>query len=188
MAGQIENLVSEAESKMKRALDALRKDLATVRTGRANPALVEHLLVDYYGTMMPLNQLASISVPEARLLAVQPWDRQAIPVVEKTILQANLGLNPSNDGTLIRIPIPPLTDQRRQELVKMVYKRVEEGRVSVRNTRRDSLDQARNLKKNKEVSEDDERRCTDRLQKLTDDYIQKFNEVGQVKEKELIEG
>ncbi len=144
-------------------------------------------MVDYFGTSMPLNQLANISVPEARLLAIQPWDKQAISLVEKTILQANLGLNPSNDGTLIRIPIPPLTDERRQELVKMVHKRVEEGRVSIRNARRDSMDQARTLKKEKEISEDEERRAEERLQKLTDNYVRRVNDVGAAKEKELIE-
>ncbi|MEE9249463.1 MAG: ribosome recycling factor, partial [Dehalococcoidia bacterium] len=148
---------------------------------------IENLMVDYFGTSMPLNQLANISVPEARLLAIQPWDKQAISLVEKTILQANLGLNPSNDGTLIRIPIPPLTDERRQELVKMVHKRVEEGRVSIRNARRDSMDQARTLKKEKEISEDEERRAEERLQKLTDNYVRRVNDVGAAKEKELIE-
>ncbi len=172
---------------MKRAVEALQRNLATIRTGRASPGLIENLMVDYFGTSMPLNQLANISVPEARLLAIQPWDKQAISLVEKTILQANLGLNPSNDGTLIRIPIPPLTDERRQELVKMVHKRVEEGRVSIRNARRDSMDQARTLKKKKEISEDQERRAEERLQKLTDDYVRRINDVGAAQEKELIE-
>lgn len=172
---------------MKRAVEALQRNLATIRTGRASPGLIENLMVDYFGTSMPLNQLANISVPEARLLAIQPWDKQAISLVEKTILQANLGLNPSNDGTLIRIPIPPLTDERRQELVKMVHKRVEEGRVSIRNARRDSMDQARTLKKEKEISEDQDRRAGEQLQKLTDNYVHRINDVGAAKEKELIE-
>ena len=182
-----DKLLSESESKMKKAVEALKRNLATIRTGRASPGLIEGLMVDYFGTSMPLNQLATISVPEARLLAVQPWDKQAISLVEKAILQANLGLNPSNDGTLIRIPIPPLTDERRQELVKMVQKRVEEGRVSIRNARRDSMDQARSLKKNKEISEDEERRAGERLQKLTDDYVRRINDAGAAKEKDLIE-
>ncbi len=182
-----DKLLSESESKMKKAVEALKRNLATIRTGRASPGLIEGLMVDYFGTSMPLNQLANISVPEARLLAIQPWDKQAISLVEKAILQANLGLNPSNDGTLIRIPIPPLTDERRQELVKMVQKRVEEGRVSIRNARRDSVDQARSLKKNKEISEDQERRAEERLQKLTDDYVRRINDAGAAKEKDLIE-
>ncbi|MCH7996288.1 MAG: ribosome recycling factor [Chloroflexi bacterium] len=182
-----DKLLSESESKMKKAVEALKRNLATIRTGRASPGLIEGLMVDYFGTSMPLNQLATISVPEARLLAIQPWDKQAISLVEKAILQANLGLNPSNDGTLIRIPIPPLTDERRQELVKMVQKRVEEGRVSIRNARRDSMDQARSLKKNKEISEDQERRAEERLQKLTDDYVRRINDAGAAKEKDLIE-
>ena len=182
-----DKLLSESESKMKKAVEALKRKLATIRTGRASPGLIEGLMVDYFGTSMPLNQLANISVPEARLLAIQPWDKQAISLVEKAILQANLGLNPSNDGTLIRIPIPPLTDERRQELVKMVQKRVEEGRVSIRNARRDSVDQARSLKKNKEISEDQERRAEERLQKLTDDYVRRINDAGAAKEKDLIE-
>jgi ribosome recycling factor len=182
-----DKLLSESESKMKKAVEALKRNLATIRTGRASPGLIEGLMVDYFGTSMPLNQLANISVPEARLLAVQPWDKQAISLVEKAILQANLGLNPGNDGTLIRIPIPPLTDERRQELVKMVKKRVEEGRVSIRNARRDSMDQARSLKKSKEISEDQERRAGERLQKLTDDYVRRINDAGAAKEKDLIE-
>ena len=182
-----DKLLSEAESKMKKAVEALKRNLTTIRTGRASPGLIEGLMVDYFGTSMPLNQLANISVPEARLLAIQPWDKQAISLVEKAILQANLGLNPSNDGTLIRIPIPPLTDERRQELVKMVQKRVEEGRVSIRNARRDSMDQTRSLKKNKEISEAQERRTEERLQKLTDDYVRRINDAGAAKEKDLIE-
>ncbi|MEE9199246.1 MAG: ribosome recycling factor [Dehalococcoidia bacterium] len=183
----IEELLSDTETRMKKAVEALRRDLTTLRTGRASPALVEHLQVDFYDTTMPLNQLASISVPEARLLAIQPWDRQALPQIEKAILQANLGLNPNNDGTLIRVPIPPLTEERRKELVKVLHQRMEEGRVSARNIRRDTLEQVRTLKKEKEVSEDEEHRAEERLQKITDEYIDRINDVGQAKEKELIE-
>ena len=172
---------------MNKAVEASRRTLATLRTGRASPALVENLQVNCYGTTMPLNQLANISVTEAKLLTIQPWDKQALPHIEKGILQANIGLNPSNDGTLIRVPIPPLTEERRKELVKMVHQRVEEGRVSIRNVRRDILEQARTLKKDKEISEDEERRAENRLQKLTDEYINKINDLGQAKEKELIE-
>ena len=179
--------ISDAESKMKSANEALRRDLATLRTGRASTGIVEHLQVEAYGSPMPLNQLASLSVPEARLITIQPWDKQNLAQIERAILQANLGLNPSNDGTILRIPIPALTEERRKELVKMVHQRVEEGRVSLRNARRDSIDQVRSQEKKKEVSEDERRRAEDRLQKLTDDYTNKINELGQAKEKELME-
>jgi ribosome recycling factor len=179
--------ISDAESKMKSANEALRRDLATLRTGRASTGIVENLQVEAYGAPMPLNQLASLSVPEARLITIQPWDKQNLAQIERAILQANLGLNPSNDGTILRIPIPALTEERRKELVKMVHQRVEEGRVSLRNARRDSIDQVRSQEKKKEVSEDERRRAEDRLQKLTDDYTNKINELGQAKEKELME-
>ena len=183
----MEKVLSGTESKMKESVEALKRNLATTRTGRATPALVEHLQVDYYDAPLPLNQLATISVPEARLLTIQPWDKQALPHIEKTILQANLGLNPSNDGNVIRVPIPPLTEERRKEMVKMVHHRVEEGRVSVRNIRRDSVDQTRNLKKNQGLSEDEEHRGEDKLNNLTEKYVKQMNDLGQAKEKELIE-
>ena len=184
---ETDNLLEEAELKMEDSVDALARSLASVRTGRASPGLIEHLQIDYYGTSVPLNQLASISVPEARLLTVQPWDKRSIPAVEKSILQADLGLNPASDGELIRIPIPPLTDERRRDLAKLVSRRVEEGRVSVRNARRESVDQARSLKKAKEISEDEERRTTEQLQKLTDSFVKKISDLGQAKEQELME-
>ena len=179
--------ISDAESKMKNANEALRRDLAALRTGRASTAIVEHLQVEAYGTPMPLNQLASLSVPEARLITIQPWDKQNLAQIERAILQANLGLNPINDGTILRIPIPALTEERRKDLVKMVHQRVEEGRVSLRNARRESIDQVRSQEKSKEVSEDERRRAEDRLQKLTDDYTNKINDLGRAKEKELME-
>lgn len=182
-----DKVIADAENKMKSATEALRRDLATLRTGRASTAIVEHLQVDAYGTPMPLNQLANLSVPEARLITIQPWDKQNLAQIERAILKANLGLNPSNDGAIIRIPIPALTEERRKELVKMVHHRVEDGRVSLRNARRESIDQVRSQEKNKEVSEDARRRAEDRLQKLTDDYTSKANELGQAKEKELME-
>lgn len=184
---ETDNLLEEAELKMEDSVDALARSLASVRTGRASPGLIEHLQIDYYGTSVPLNQLASISVPEARLLTVQPWDKRSIPAVEKSILQADLGLNPASDGELIRIPIPPLTDERRRDLAKLVSRRVEEGRVSIRNARRESVDQARSLKKAKEISEDEERRTTEQLQKLTDSFVKKISDLGQAKEQELME-
>ena len=184
---ETDNLLEEAELKMEDSVDALARSLASVRTGRASPGLIEHLQIDYYGTSVPLNQLASISVPEARLLTVQPWDKRSIPAVEKSILQADLGLNPASDGELIRIPIPPLTDERRRDLAKLVSRRVEEGRVSIRNARRESVDQARSLKKAKEISEDEERRTTEQLQKLTDSFVKKISDLGQAKEQEIME-
>ena len=180
-------ILSESESKMKKSVEALKRDLATTRTGRATPALVEHLQVNYYDTPMPLNQLATISVPEAKLLTIQPWDKQALSHIEKAILQANLGLNPSNDSTIIRVPIPPLTEERRKEMVKMVQRRVETGRVSLRNIRRESLEQTRNLRKNQGLSEDEERRGGDKLNNLTEKYVKQMNDLGQSKTKELIE-
>ena len=147
---ETDKLLEEAELKMEDSIDAIARSLASIRTGRANPALIEGLQIDYYGTSVTLNQLASISVPEARLLMVQPWDKRSIPAVEKSILKADLGLNPSSDGELIRIPIPALTDERRRDLAKLVNRRVEEGRVSVRTARRESVDQARSLKKAKD--------------------------------------
>ncbi|MFQ5872848.1 MAG: ribosome recycling factor [Dehalococcoidia bacterium] len=183
----IEQLISDTEDRMQKAVEALRRDLATLRTGRASAALVEHLQVDYYDSPMPLNQLANISVPEARLITIQPWDKQALSQIEKAILQANLGLNPSNDGSIIRVPIPTLTEERRKELVTVVHQRMEEGRVSLRNARRDSIEQVRSLEKSKDISEDERRRAEDRLQKLTDEYTKRINDLGQAKERELIE-
>ncbi len=185
---ETDKLLEDAELKMEDSVDALARSLASVRTGRASPALIENLQIDYYGAAVPLNQLASIAVPEARLLTVQPWDKRSIPAVEKSILQADLGLNPASDGEIIRIPIPPLTDERRRDLAKLVGRRVEEGRVSVRNARRESVEQARALKKAKDISEDEERRATDRLQKLTDSFVKKIADLGQAKEQELMEG
>lgn len=185
---ETDDLLTEAELKMEDAVDALVRSLASVRTGRASPGLIENLHIDYYGTSTPLNQLASIAVPEARLLTVQPWDKSSIPAVEKSILQADLGLNPASDGTIIRIPIPPLTDERRRDLVKLVNRRVEEGRVSVRNARRESVEQARSMKKAKEISEDEERRAADQIQKLTDAFVKRVSDLGEAKELELMEG
>ncbi|MFQ5933994.1 MAG: ribosome recycling factor [Dehalococcoidia bacterium] len=183
----IDKVLSQAEGKMKNALEALRRDLSTLRTGRASAALVEHLQVNYYDSPMPLNQLANISVPEARLIAIQPWDKQSLPQIEKAILQADLGLNPSNDGNIIRVPIPTLTEERRKELVKVVHQRTEEGRISLRNARRESLERVRSLEKDKELSEDERRRTEERLQKLIDGYNKQVNDLGQAKEKELME-
>lgn len=183
----VNELFSGSDAKMRRAIDAVRKELAGLRTGRANPSLVEHLRIDYYGTPTPLGQLAGISAPEARLLIIHPWDRQTLPVIEKAILKSDLGLHPINDGNVIRLPIPQLTEERRRELIKMVRKRIEEGRVSIRNARRDALDSLRDMEKNKEISEDERKRAMDRLQKLTDAFILEVEQIGRDKEAELLE-
>ena len=182
----IDDTLADAKDRMTKAVEALRKDLATIRTGRAHPGLVEHLRVDYYGAPTPLNQLATISVPEPRLLAVQPWDRQSLGAIEKAIHKADLGLNPINDGNIIRLVIPQLTEERRRELAKVVRKKVEEGRVAVRNVRRDCHDELRRLQREKEISEDAQFRAQDELQKLTDGFIREIEQVGEEKEAELL--
>jgi ribosome recycling factor len=148
---------------------------------------VDHVKVEYYGSTMPLNQLATVSAPEARLLTIQPWDRQALTAIEKAIQKSDLGLNPSNDGHIIRLTIPPLTEERRKDLVRVVHKKVEEGRVAVRNVRRDCLEELRRLEREEHVSEDDERRAQEKLQKLTDHHIEDIDRLGQEKETELLE-
>jgi len=183
----IEETLADAEQRMGKAIEALRRELATIRTGRAQPALVEHLRVDYYGTPTPLNQLASIAAPEARLLTIQPWDKGSMGAIERAIQTSDLGLNPTNDGNVIRLVIPQLTEERRKELVKVVHRKVEEGRVAVRNVRRDCLEELRRLQRDKEVSEDEERRAQDQLQKLTNRFVAEADQVGREKEQELLE-
>ena len=182
----IDDVLADAKDRMGKAVEALRKELATIRTGRAHPGLIEHLRVDYYGAPTPLNQLATINVPEPRLLTIQPWDQQSLGTIEKAILKSDLGLNPSNDGNIIRLPIPQLTEERRKELVKVVHKKVEEGRVAVRNVRRDRHDELRRLQKEKEISEDAQYLAQEELQKLTDGFIQEVERVGEEKEAELL--
>ncbi len=183
----LEEIIKSTEQRMQKAIDALKKDLAALRTGRANPAIVEHVLVDYYGVPTPLNQIAGITAPEARLLVVQPWDRSAIQAIEKGIIRSSLGLNPANDGQVIRIPIPALTEERRRDMVKQVHKRVEEARVSIRNCRIDGRDEVREkVKTGGGISQDDEKRIMDSLQKLTDAFILQAGNVGEAKEKELL--
>ena len=178
---------SKTEGKMKGMLKGFKDDLAALRTGRASPALVEHIKVDYAGIPTPLIQLASISAPESRLLIIQPWDKGSIINIEKAILKSELGLNPANDGTIIRIRIPPLSEERREEMIKIVRRRIEERRVAVRNLRRDALTELKRLEKDKEISQDEERRAQDQLQKLTDRYIADVEQTGRDKEKELME-
>ena len=182
----IDDVFNDAKDRMTKAVEALRRELATIRTGRAHPGLVEHLRVDYYGVPTPLNQLATISVPDPRLLTIQPWDRQAMGAIEKAILKSDLSLTPTNDGTIIRLSIPQLTEERRRELAKSVHKKVEDGRVEIRNIRRDGHDELRRLQREKLISEDDQFRGQEKLQKLTDEYIQQVERVGEEKEAELL--
>lgn len=181
------DILRQTEQRMKKTVEALKIELASIRTGRATPALVEHLKVDYAGVPTPLNQLAGISAPEARLLVIQPWDRSSIDSIAKAILKSDLGLTPISDRALIRINIPALTEERRQELMKAVRKRVEERKIAIRNLRRDAIEDLKRLEKNKEISQDELRRAQDQLQKLTDSFIAGTEQVGRDKEAELAE-
>ena len=183
----IQDVLANAESRMSKAIDALRRDLGGIRTGRASPSLVERLTVEYYGTPTPLNQLAGISVPEPRLLVIQPWDRGTMGSIEKAIQKSELGLNPSNDGQVIRITIPPLTEERRKQLVKVVHGHVEEGKVAIRNIRRDAMADVRELMTERLISEDDERRAEHQVDELTKRFIDEADKIGRAKEREVLE-
>ena len=183
----INDVLDAAEKKMIKAGEVMAHDLGSLRTGRASPGLVENIKVDYYGTPTPLNQVASISAPEVRLLIIQPWDKQAIPAIEKALQKSDLGLNPANDGTVLRLMIPQLTEERRKDLVKLVKKRVEEGRIAIRNVRREALEKLREMQKSKEISEDDQKRAEKDLQDLTDKYVEKASQMGKDKEQEVLE-
>ena len=172
---------------MEGAIDALKKEFGSVRTGRASLSLLDGIMVDYYGTLTPLQQLASLSVPESRQIAIQPWEQRIIPEIEKAIMKSDLGLTPSNDGKFIRIGIPALTEERRKQLVKVVKKRAEEAKVAIRNIRRDTNEELRKLEKEKHLSEDDAKKSHDEIQKLTDFYITKIDEVLKHKENEIME-
>jgi len=183
----IDKVFSTAEDKMQKSIQALKRDLDTIRTGRATPALVDNIAVEAYGVSTPLNQLASISVPEARMLVISPWDRSTLAGIQKAIQKSDLGLNPINDGTAIRLVIPPPTEERRREMVKVVRKKVEDGKVAIRNVRREAMEELKKLEKDKEISQDENRRAADRLQKLTDSQIDSAAQVGQSKETEIME-
>lgn len=183
----IDDVFASAEDRMKKTIHAEDRELATIRTGRASTALVEDLKVDYYGVPTPIGQMATIKVPEARMLLIEPWDRGALGNVEKAILKSEIGLTPNNDGAVIRLVFPQLTQERRQELVKTVHKKVEDGKVALRNIRRDAHEDIRAMQKRKAISEDDEKRATEQLQKLVDRYIQQMDQVGKAKEAELLE-
>jgi ribosome recycling factor len=173
---------------MVKALDDLRQELSTLRTGRASVGIFDHLRVEYYGVPTPLNQVATLGTPEPNLVTVQPWDPTLLPAIEKAIRTSDLGLNPVNDGKILRVPIPPLTEERRKELVKHVHKVVENHRTAVRNIRRDANEELKRLLKDKKISEDDERRGLEAIQKLTDEYVKKLEEQGKSKEAEILGG
>ena len=183
----IQDVLKDAEGRMGKAMDAMRRDLAGIRTGRASPSLVDRLTVEYYGTPTPLNQLAGVSVPEPRLLVIQPWDRGTMGAIEKAIQKSELGLNPSNDGQMIRIPIPPLTEERRKQLVKLVHNHVEEGKVAVRNIRRDAMASVRELMHERMISEDDERRAEHQIDDLAKRFTDEADKIGKAKEHEVLE-
>ena len=175
------------EGKMQSSVKVFREDLATIRTGHATPALVEHIKVDYAGVPTPINHMAGISAPEAGLLVIQPWDKNSIGNIQKAILKSELGLNPSNDGSVIRISIPPLSEERREELIKVVHKRVEERKISLRTLRHEALNELKKLEKDKEISQDELKRAQEQLQNITDVHISEVENIGSSKEEELRE-
>ncbi|OAT85854.1 ribosome recycling factor [Desulfotomaculum copahuensis] len=179
--------IVEAESNMKKTVEVVKREFASLRAGRATPALLEKIMVSYYGTPTPINQLANISVPEARLLVIQPWDKSVLPEIERAIMKSDLGINPASDGTVIRLAIPQLTQERRAELVKVVKKKAEEGRVAVRNIRRDTNEAVKQQQKNGDISEDELRRATDDIQKITDRFIKEIDGLVTEKEKEIMQ-
>lgn len=183
----VSGILSNIGKKMETSIGILRKELATIRTGRATPALIEHIKVEYTGVPTPLNQIAGISAPGARLLVIQPWDKSSLRNIEKAILKSELGLNPANDGNVIRINIPPLTEERRQELIKVVRRMVEERKIIIRNLRREAVNELKELEKAKDISEDECKRALDQSQKLTDSFIADTVRIGQNKETELVE-
>lgn len=183
----LEEVLRDAERKMAKAVEALQHDLTTIRTGRASSALVDRLHVDYYGSDMPLNQLAGITVPEPRMIVIQPWDKSSMSAIEKAIQKSELGLMPSNDGNVIRIVLPQLTQERRRDLVRVVHRRTEEGRVAIRNVRREALDDLRTMRKEGMATEDDLKQGEGKLQRITDRFVAETDRAGQQKEAEVME-
>jgi len=182
-----EDIIRDAEQRMKKTVETMKQELGKIRSGRAHPSLLEHIVVSYYGSDVPLNQVANINVLDARTLNVTVWDKNAIQIVEKAIMSSDLGLNPVSAGEVLRVPLPPLTEDRRKELIKVVRSEAEKGRVAIRNIRRDANNHLKDLVKAKEISEDDERRGEDRVQKLTDAYVEEVEKLLGVKESELME-
>ncbi len=183
----VNDSLKSMEDKTKASIKVFRADLATIRTGHATPALVEHIKIEYAGVPTPLNQLAGISAPEAGLLVIQPWDKNSISSIEKAILRAELGMNPSNDGNIIRIAIPPLSEERRQELIKVVHRRIEEKRVAIRGLRHEAMNDLKKMEKDREISQDEHKRAMDQLQKITDVFMAEIEMLGKDKEQELSE-
>ncbi len=183
----LEEIYKDVEERMSKSLQAFKQEILKIRTGRASPALLESIRVEYYGNQIPLQQIATISVAGPRLLRVQPWDKSVVGEIDRAIRSAGLGLNPQVDGDTLRVPIPPLSDERRQDLVKLVHKLAEDARVAIRNIRRDGIEQVRRMEKNHEISEDDSKRAQDRIQKIHDKYIREVNEAAEKKEKEILE-
>jgi ribosome recycling factor len=182
----INEILKDAENRMKKSVDSLQAELAKVRTGRAHPSLLEHITVDYYGSETPLSQVASIGVEDARTLTVTPWEKPMVQAVEKAIMKSDLGLNPNSAGTVIRIPMPQLTEDRRKDLVRVVRQEGENGKVAIRNIRRDANSDFKSLQKEKEISEDDEHKAQDQVQKLTDKYVSEIDDILKAKEADLM--
>jgi ribosome recycling factor len=183
----LKELLRDTEARMKKTIDATRHELQSIRTGRANPALLERVEVDYYGSKMPLPQVATVTAPEARMLIISPWDKGALPAIERAIMKSDLGLNPSSDGSIVRLVIPQLTEETRKGLIRNVHKRIEEGKVAIRNIRRDAIEDLRALKKGGDVGEDEEKRTEGDVQKLTDRFTHDLDVMQKTKEDELLE-
>jgi ribosome recycling factor len=182
----LDDVIQATEGKMQKSLEVLRRDLSSVRAGVATPGMLEKINVDYYGTPTPINQLANVAIPEPRVLTIQAWDKSAIALIEKAILKSDLGITPANDGTLIRLVVPQLTEERRQEIVKSLKKKAEDGKVALRNVRRDALEEVKKAEKDKRTSEDEAKKTQDKVQKLTDKYIKEIDTALENKEKEVM--
>jgi len=183
----IDQLQKTTEERMHKTVEATRSELATLRTGKASPALLDVVKVDYYGSSVPLKQVANVTAPEARLLVIQPWDKNLLHEIEKAILKSELGITPTNDGQVIRLPIPPLTEERRKDLVKLAHKIAENGRVAVRNIRRDAIEKLKKAEKDHQIPEDDSKRAQEKVQQTTDKYIKQIDEILHKKEQEIME-
>ena len=182
----MEKVLAATKERMEKCLDSLERDYKTIRAGRANPSVLDRITVDYYGCPTPLNQMAAISVPEPKMIMIQPWDASTLRSIEKAINTSDIGINPSNDGKVIRLIFPPLTEERRKELVKEVAKRAEDGKVAIRNVRRDAMDDLKKLKKNNEITEDDQKAGEKKLQDITDSYVKQTDEMEKKKEQEIL--
>ena len=182
-----QSILSEVDRKMDQSIEALKRDLNTLRSGRATPSLIENISIDYYGVATPLKQIASISAPDASAILVQPWDKQALREIEKSLIKSDMGFNPSNDGNNITVPIPPLNQERRQEMVRLLKRKIEDGKISIRNVRRDGLDGLRKMEKDKIISQDENRRAQDQLQKATDSHTKAVDQVAAAKETEIMQ-